>query len=138
MRTHPASAPSSSSDARGFRLERRPNGYPSDWNFDEEDPMLPDRERHVLHEIEAGLQASDPEFAQIFSKRSIREARLWRFLLILCDVTAVLMLAVGLFARDAGMVLWGTVAAAALVAVHVSRLRPKLGKRPDRPRGRAW
>ncbi|WP_103349133.1 DUF3040 domain-containing protein [Amycolatopsis sp. CA-128772] len=83
--------------------------------------MLPDRERHALREIEAELQASDPAFAAAFSGRKLRAPRRWNLLLVLCDVTAVVMLVVGLFARDAALVLWGTVSAGALVAWHIAR-----------------
>jgi uncharacterized membrane protein YphA (DoxX/SURF4 family) len=83
--------------------------------------MLPDRERHALREIEAELLASDPALADVFSGRDMRQARRWSLLLILCDVTAVVMLVVGLFARDAALVLWGTVSAGALVAWHIAR-----------------
>jgi uncharacterized membrane protein YphA (DoxX/SURF4 family) len=83
--------------------------------------MLPDRERHALREIEAELLASDPALADVFSGRDMRQARRWSLLLILCDITAVVMLVVGLFARDAGLVLWGTVSAGALVAWHIAR-----------------
>ncbi len=83
--------------------------------------MLPDRERHALREIEAELLASDPTLADVFSGRDMRQARRWSLLLILCDVTAVVMLVVGLFARDASLVLWGTVSAGALVAWHIAR-----------------
>ncbi|EOD69231.1 DUF3040 domain-containing protein [Amycolatopsis vancoresmycina] len=83
--------------------------------------MLPDRERHALREIEAELKASDPAFAAAFSGRKLRSPRRWPLLLVLCDVTAVVMLVVGLFARDAALVLWGTVSAGALVAWHIAR-----------------
>lgn len=83
--------------------------------------MLPERERHALREIEAELQASDPAFAAALSGRTLREKWRANLLLVLCDVTAVVMLVVGLFARDAGLVLWGTVAAGALVAWHIAR-----------------
>ncbi|MEV7097469.1 DUF3040 domain-containing protein [Amycolatopsis sp. NPDC051045] len=83
--------------------------------------MLPDRERHALREIEAELQASDPAFAAAFSGPKLRAPRRWSLLLLLCDVTAVVMLLVGLFARDAALVLWGTVSAGALVAWHIAR-----------------
>ncbi|MDS0134912.1 MULTISPECIES: DUF3040 domain-containing protein [unclassified Amycolatopsis] len=83
--------------------------------------MLPDRERHALREIEAELQASDPAFAAAFSGRKLRSPRRWPLLLVLCDITAVVMLLVGLFARDAVLVLWGTVGAGALVAWHIAR-----------------
>ncbi|WP_410676009.1 DUF3040 domain-containing protein [Amycolatopsis sp. cmx-4-68] len=83
--------------------------------------MLPERDRHALREIEAELQASDPVFAAAFTGRTLREAKRWNLLLVLCDVTAVVMLLVGLFAREAGLVLWGTVAAGALVAWHIAR-----------------
>ncbi|MEQ0564098.1 DUF3040 domain-containing protein [Amycolatopsis sp. NEAU-NG30] len=83
--------------------------------------MLPERERHALREIEAELRASDPEFAAALSGRPSREARGWTLLLVLCDVTAVVMLVVGLFARDAALVLWGTVGAGSLVAWHIAR-----------------
>jgi uncharacterized membrane protein YphA (DoxX/SURF4 family) len=83
--------------------------------------MLPDRERHALREIEAELLASDPALADVFSGRDMRQARRWSLLLILCDITAVVMLVVGLFARDAALVLWGTVSAGALVAWHIAR-----------------
>ncbi|MFF1614298.1 DUF3040 domain-containing protein [Amycolatopsis sp. NPDC058278] len=83
--------------------------------------MLPDRERHALREIEAELRASDPAFAAAFSGRKLRSPRRWSLLLVLCDVTAVAMLLVGLFARDAALVLWGTVSAGALVAWHIAR-----------------
>ncbi|WP_410592493.1 DUF3040 domain-containing protein [Amycolatopsis sp. lyj-23] len=83
--------------------------------------MLPDRERHALREIEAELQASDPAFAAAFSGRKLRAPRRWSLLLVLCDVTAVVMLVVGLFARDAALVLWGTISAGALVAWHIAR-----------------
>ncbi|GAB3167102.1 DUF3040 domain-containing protein [Amycolatopsis sp. NPDC004378] len=83
--------------------------------------MLPERERHALREIEAELEASDPAFAAALSGRSLSEARRWQFLLVLCDITAGVMLVVGLFAREAGLVLWGTVAAGALVAWHIAR-----------------
>ncbi len=82
--------------------------------------MLPDRERHTLRAIEAELQASDPAFAAAFSGRKLRPPRRRNLLLVLCDVTAVVMLIVGLFARDAGLVLWGTVSAGALVAWHIA------------------
>jgi DUF3040 family protein len=84
--------------------------------------MLPKRDRHVLREIEAELRASDPEFAATLSGRSPRKPRRsGNLLLVLCDVTAVVMLVVGLFARDAGLILWGTVSAGALVAWHIAR-----------------
>ncbi|NBH09196.1 DUF3040 domain-containing protein [Amycolatopsis sp. SID8362] len=83
--------------------------------------MLPERERHALREIEAELQANDPAFAAAFSGRKLRRLRRWNLLLVLCDVTAVVMLLVGLFARDAELVLWGTVSAGALVAWHIAR-----------------
>ena len=83
--------------------------------------MLPDRERQALREIEAELAASDPAFAAALSGRAMREAKLWKLLLLLCDVTAVTMLVVGLFARDAGLVLCGTVCAGGLVAWHIAR-----------------
>jgi len=83
--------------------------------------MLPDRERQTLRAIEAELLASDPALADVFSGRDMRQARRWNLLLVLCDVTAVVMLVVGLFARDAALVLWGTVAAGALVAWHIAR-----------------
>ncbi|SFW80740.1 DUF3040 domain-containing protein [Amycolatopsis australiensis] len=83
--------------------------------------MLPERERHALREIEAELEASDPAFAAALSGRTLREARRWKLLLVLCDITALTMLIVGLFARDAGLVLWGTVAGGALVAWHIAR-----------------
>ncbi|MGW5720302.1 DUF3040 domain-containing protein [Amycolatopsis sp. NPDC003865] len=83
--------------------------------------MLPERERHALREIEAELRASDPAFAAAFTGRSPRETKRWNLLLVLCDITAVVMLVVGLFARDAALVLWGTVGAGALVAWHIAR-----------------
>jgi uncharacterized membrane protein YphA (DoxX/SURF4 family) len=83
--------------------------------------MLPEREHHVLREIEAELRASDPAFAAAFSGRKLRGVRRWNLLLVLCDVTAVVMLLVGLFARDAALVLWGTVSSGALVAWHIAR-----------------
>lgn len=83
--------------------------------------MLPERERHALREIEAELQASDPAFAAAFTGRTPRETKGWNLLLVLCDVTAAVMLVVGLFARDAALVLWGTVGAGALVAWHIAR-----------------
>ncbi|GLY37386.1 hypothetical protein Amsp01_034100 [Amycolatopsis sp. NBRC 101858] len=93
--------------------------------------MLPDRERHVLREIELELQASDPAFAAAFAGRTQRETRRWNLLLVLCDVTAVVMLVVGLFARDAGLVLWGTVGAGALVAWHIARAETTRKPAPD-------
>jgi hypothetical protein len=93
--------------------------------------MLPDRERHALREIEAELQASDPAFAAAFAGRTLRDNKRWSFLLVLCDVTAVLMLVVGLFARDAGLVLWGTVGAGALVAWHIARAETTRKPAPD-------
>jgi uncharacterized membrane protein YphA (DoxX/SURF4 family) len=83
--------------------------------------MLPDRERHALREIEAELRASDPAFAAAFSGRKLRSPRRWSLLLVLSDITAAAMLLVGLFARDAALVLWGTVSAGALVAWHIAR-----------------
>jgi uncharacterized membrane protein YphA (DoxX/SURF4 family) len=83
--------------------------------------MLPDHERQTLSAIEAELLASDPALADVFSGRDMRQARRWSLLLVLSDVTAVVMLVVGLFARDAALVLWGTVAAGALVAWHIAR-----------------
>lgn len=83
--------------------------------------MLPERERHALREIEAELEASDPAFAAALSGRGLRQAKRWHLLLVLSDVTAFLMLVVGLFARDAGLVLWGTIAAGGLVAWHIAR-----------------
>ena len=83
--------------------------------------MLPERERHALREIEAELRASDPAFAATLSGRAPRAAWRGNLLLVLCDVTAAVMLVVGLFARDAALVLWGTVGAGALVAWHIAR-----------------
>jgi uncharacterized membrane protein YphA (DoxX/SURF4 family) len=83
--------------------------------------MLPERERHALRAIEAELQASDPAFAAALSGRKPRRPSRWNLLLVLCDVTAAVMLVVGLFARDAALVLWGTVTAGALVAWHIAR-----------------
>ncbi|WP_370963685.1 DUF3040 domain-containing protein [Amycolatopsis sp. cg9] len=83
--------------------------------------MLPEREDHALREIEAELRASDPAFAAAFTGRELRRIRRSNLLLVLCDVTAVVMLLVGLFARDAALVLWGTVSAGALVAWHIAR-----------------
>jgi len=83
--------------------------------------MLPDRERHALREIEAELRASDPAFAAAFSGGKLRSPKRWSLLLVLCDITAAAMLLVGLFARDAALVLWGTVSAGALVAWHIAR-----------------
>ena len=83
--------------------------------------MLPDRERNALREIEAELRASAPAFAAAFSGPTLRSPRRWSLLLVLCDVTAVVMLLVGLFARAAALVLWGTVSAGALVAWHIAR-----------------
>ncbi|OXM69999.1 DUF3040 domain-containing protein [Amycolatopsis vastitatis] len=83
--------------------------------------MLPERERHALRAIEAELQASDPAFAAAFSGRKLHSPRRRHLLLLLCDVTAAVMLVVGLFARDASLVLWGTVSAGALVAWHIAR-----------------
>jgi hypothetical protein len=93
--------------------------------------MLPDRERHALREIEAELLASDPALAEVFSGRRLRETRRSNLLLILCDVTAVVMLVVGLFARDAALVLWGTVGAGALVAWHIARTETDRTAVPD-------
>lgn len=93
--------------------------------------MLPDRERHALREIEAELRASDPVFAAAFTGRSLREHKRWNLLLVLCDVTAVVMLVVGLFARDAALVLWGTVGAGALVAWHIARAETTREPAPD-------
>jgi hypothetical protein len=93
--------------------------------------MLPDRERHALHEIERELQASDPAFAAAFAGRTLREAQRWNLLLVLCDITAVVMLVVGLFARDAGLVLWGTIGAGALVAWHIARAETTRKPAPD-------
>ena len=93
--------------------------------------MLPERERHALREIEAELQASDPAFAAAFTGRTLREARRWNLLLVLCDVTAAVMLVVGLFARDAALVLWGTVGAGALVAWHIARTETSPKSTPD-------
>jgi hypothetical protein len=97
--------------------------------------MLPERERHALHEIEAELQASDPAFAAAFSGTTLREARRWSLVLVLSDVTAVVMLVVGLFARDAGLVLWGTVGAGALVAWHIARAETRRKSTSDDPDG---
>ena len=83
--------------------------------------MLPDRERHALREIEAELRASDPAFADVLSGRRGPGTLRRNLLLVLCDVTAVVMLVVGLFAREASLVLWGTVGAGALVAWHIAR-----------------
>jgi hypothetical protein len=41
------------------------------------------------------------------------------------------MLVVGLFARDAGLVLWGTVSAGALVAWHIARAETTRKPAPD-------
>jgi hypothetical protein len=83
--------------------------------------MLPERERHALREIEAELKASDPAFAATLSGRTVRTVTQAKLLLLLCDITAVTMLVVGLFAREAGLVLWGTISAGALVAWHIAR-----------------
>ena len=93
--------------------------------------MLPDRERHALREIELELQASDPTFAAAFTSRTVREAKRWNLLLVLCDVTAAVMLVVGLFARDTGLVLWGTVGAGALVAWYIARAETPRKSTPD-------
>ncbi|WP_329047989.1 DUF3040 domain-containing protein [Amycolatopsis sp. NBC_01488] len=93
--------------------------------------MLPERERHALREIEAELQASDPAFAAAFDGRSLREAKRWHLLLLLCDITAGVMLVVGLFARDAGLVLWGTVGGGGLVAWHIARAETNRKPTPD-------
>lgn len=93
--------------------------------------MLADRERHALREIEKGLRSSDPAFAATLSRHRFGEAWRWQMLLILADVTAALMLVVGVLTRSAPMVLWGTLSASALVVIHLLRTTPSTSDTPE-------
>src|SRR2546423_15170032 len=99
--------------------------------------MLPDRERHALREIEAELKASDPAFAAALSGRSMREATRWKLLLVLCDVTAVGVLAVRLFGPHAGPVPWGPGPAGGAVGGRAAPPPPRRPTPVERPPSRA-
>jgi Protein of unknown function (DUF3040) len=87
--------------------------------------MVPERERHILRQIEAHLGSEDPWFASGFtagfSAARHRQAARWRLILVLADVTAVLMVVAGTFAGEGWPVLWGLVAAALLARIHIMR-----------------
>lgn len=93
--------------------------------------MLPERERHALREIEKELRSSDPAFAATLGDHRYGEAWRWKALLILSDVTAALMLVAGVLTHRADMVLWGTLGASALVAVHLLRTPTSTSDTPD-------
>jgi uncharacterized membrane protein YphA (DoxX/SURF4 family) len=78
--------------------------------------MLADHERRALEEIEAGLMSADPTFAQ----RLGGPATPWRLVLVLTTVTGVCAVAVGLFADRAGLVIFGLLTLATLLATYAS------------------
>lgn len=83
--------------------------------------MLPEHERRALREIEDELQAGDPFFADTLSGvRQAHEAR-WRAILVLADVTAVLMVVLGIFGQEGWTTFWGLVGSGVLFWIHVRR-----------------
>jgi len=94
--------------------------------------MLPEQERHALREIENELRSSDPGFAAALSRHRVGgEAWRWSALLILADVTAALMLLIGVLTQRPDLVLWGMLSAAALVSVHLARTTSSTSDTPD-------
>ncbi|WP_410651463.1 DUF3040 domain-containing protein [Amycolatopsis sp. cmx-4-54] len=77
-----------------------------------------------LRDLEARLTADDPKLAAKLTMAN--QTRRWRFVLLLADLTAIAMVAVGVFAGDASAVFFGMILAAALLWVHrAARTRPR-------------
>ncbi|WP_219151923.1 DUF3040 domain-containing protein [Amycolatopsis sp. TNS106] len=84
------------------------------------------RDRRVLQKIEEDLTASDPDLMAAFDQvKPSANVQAWWVVLVVADVTAILMIMVGLFS-DSGLVFLGGVAAAsALVWTHTTfRTKP--------------
>src|SRR5437660_442648 len=93
--------------------------------------MLPYRDRHALRKIGEELRASDPAFAETLSTGGkSAEARRWKVLLVLSDVTVALMVLVGLLTNSTSLFLWGMVALAAVVWAHKTAARTRQSGRP--------
>lgn len=77
------------------------------------------RYRRALRKIEEELAATAPGLAQTLSKdRPSVQTRIWKTLLVLAEITAILMITVGLFDAHADLFLSGFAAAGVLIWVH--------------------
>ncbi|KFU77728.1 hypothetical protein BB31_29105 [Amycolatopsis lurida NRRL 2430] len=94
--------------------------------------MVLRRDRRVLQKIEEDLTASDPDLVAAFDQvKPPASLQAWWVVLVVADVTAILMIMVGLFS-DSGLVFLGGVAAAsALVWTH-NTFRTKPAHSADR------
>ncbi|RSN43414.1 hypothetical protein DMC64_22510 [Amycolatopsis sp. WAC 04197] len=98
-------------------MSRAPAGTRGDKG--DEGGIVRRRDRRILQEIEEDLTASDPDLAAAFDqvKRS-SGGQTWWAVLVVAEITALLMITVGLFS-DRGLVfLAGVAAASALVWAH--------------------
>lgn len=91
------------------------------------------RDRRVLQRIEKDLTASDPGVAAAFDqvKRRPASVQSWWAVLVIADVTAILMIMVGLFSDRGSVFLGGVAAASALLWTH-STFRTKPADSADR------
>ncbi|MCR6490642.1 DUF3040 domain-containing protein [Amycolatopsis sp. OK19-0408] len=83
--------------------------------------MLPDKDRRALRAIEDELRSTDPLFAETLSGARMAQAARWKAILILADVTAVLLVVLGIFAQQGWAVFWGIIGGGTLFWVHVAR-----------------
>lgn len=85
-----------------------------------------DDERDVLRRIEAELKASDPSLAATMSRHARSgHARVWKILLTLSDITAILMIFTGVLAGNPALFFFGFATVFGLVWAHrVTRTKP--------------
>lgn len=77
------------------------------------------RHRRALRKIEEELAATDPVLAQTLSKdRPPVQTRIWKTLLVLAEITAILMITVGLFDDRADLFLSGFAFVGVLMWLH--------------------
>ncbi|WP_340681880.1 DUF3040 domain-containing protein [Amycolatopsis coloradensis] len=90
------------------------------------------RDRRVLQKIEEDLTASDPDLVAAFDQvKRPASVQTWWAVLVVAEVTAILMIMVGLFS-DRGLVFLGGVAAASALAWTHNTFRTKPADSADR------
>ncbi|GAA4552229.1 DUF3040 domain-containing protein [Amycolatopsis samaneae] len=85
--------------------------------------MLADHEKEALDGIAAELAGTDPVLARSLSRRVHRQAWRWRAIGVLAAVTAVLLVATGVYTARVPLVFAGVTGGTALLGLWLFRRR---------------
>ncbi|MGA6167826.1 DUF3040 domain-containing protein [Amycolatopsis magusensis] len=91
-------------------------------------------DHHALWQIEQSLSEDDPQLAAKLRAGHATQAKRWRLILALTDLTVVLMLVVGVVGGSAALLLWGLFGLAGVGWIHwTRRVFPPAARGSQRP-----